>query len=58
MERRRRRRWDGGDLMKGLTSVSMALMYQAGCTTSRPFRSFFSLEEQSSRGAEEERSQG
>lgn len=31
------------DLMKGFTSVSSALMYQAGWTTNRPFRSFLSL---------------
>ena len=31
------------DLMKGLTTVISALMYQAGWTTSSPFRSFFSL---------------
>lgn len=31
------------DLMKGFTSVSSALMYQAGWTTNRPLRSFLSL---------------
>lgn len=31
------------DLMKGLTRVSRALMYQAGWTTRSPFRSFFNL---------------
>ena len=31
------------DLIKGFTSVTSALMYQAGWTTSRAFRSFFSL---------------
>lgn len=37
--------WTGGRsyLMKGLTTVIRARMYQAGWTTKRPFRSFFSL---------------
>lgn len=30
--------------MKGLTTVMRALIYQAGWTTRRPFRSFFSLD--------------
>lgn len=37
------------DLMKGLITVSRALMYQAGWTTSSPFRSFFSLDTQTDR---------
>lgn len=32
-----------GDLMKGLTRVMRALMYQAGWTTRSPFKSFFNL---------------
>lgn len=38
--------WTGGRsyLMKGLTTVMRALTYQAGWTTRRPFRSFFSLD--------------
>lgn len=36
--------WLQAHLMKGLTSVMRALMYQAGWTTSSPFRSFLSLQ--------------